>query len=132
MISENGNKVGKDSYYIHNRETGKLELHFDKSEYDAMTDEQRSEIKSAFLWGRRSGCWISRAKEPNLWRAERVAQSIGLGDGGEQGERLSKGRSSPEAHQRPTWRYCLLHAAQYQHQCRAGVYPSARQDVRGV
>lgn len=77
------------SYYIHNRETGKMELHFDKSEYDVLTDEQRSEIKSAFLWGRRSGCWISRAKEPNLWRAERVAQSIGLGDGGEQGERLS-------------------------------------------
>lgn len=77
------------SYYIHNRETGKMELHFDKTEYDALTDEQRSEIKSAFLWGRRSGCWISRAKEPNLWRAERVAQSIGLGDGGEQGERLS-------------------------------------------
>ena len=45
-----------DSYYIHNRETGKLELHFDKPEYDALTDEQRSEIKSAFLWGRRSGC----------------------------------------------------------------------------
>lgn len=78
-----------DSYYIHNRETGKLELHFDKSEYDALTDEQRSEVRSAFLWGRRSGCWISRAKEPHLLRAERVAQSIGLGDGGEQGERLS-------------------------------------------
>ena len=78
-----------DSYYIHNRETGKLELHFDKSEYDALTDEQRSEIKSAFLWGRRSGCWISRAKEPNLLRAEHVAKALGLEDGGEQGERLS-------------------------------------------
>lgn len=78
-----------DSYYIHNRETGKLELHFDKSEYDALTDEQHSEIKSAFLWGRRSGCWISRAKEPNLWRAEHVAKALGLEDGGEQGERLS-------------------------------------------
>lgn len=89
MISENGNKVAKDSYYIHNRETGKLELHFDKSEYDAMTDEQRSEIKSAFLWGRRSGCWISRAKEPNLWRAEYVAKTLSLEDGGAEGERLS-------------------------------------------
>ena len=78
-----------DSYYIHNRETGKLELHFDKPEYDALTDEQRSEIKSAFLWGRRSGCWISRAKEPNLWRAERVAKALGLEDGGAEGERLS-------------------------------------------
>lgn len=37
-----------DSYYIHNSETGKLELHFDKPEYDALTDEQRSEIKSTF------------------------------------------------------------------------------------
>lgn len=45
-----------DSYYIRNRETGKLELHFDKSDYDALTDAQRSEIKSNFLWGRRSGC----------------------------------------------------------------------------
>lgn len=78
-----------DSYYIHNRETGKLELHFDKSEYDALTDEQRSEIKSTFLWGRRSGCWISRAKEPNLWRAEYVAKTLSLEDGGAEGERLS-------------------------------------------
>ena len=78
-----------DSYYIHNRETGKLELHFDKPEYDALTDEQRSEIKSAFLWGRRSGCWISRAKEPNLWRAKQVAKALGLEDGGAKGERLS-------------------------------------------
>lgn len=78
-----------DSYYIHNRETGKLELHFDKSEYDALTDEQRSEIKSTFLWGRRSGCWISRAKEPNLWRAEHVAKTLSLEDGGAEGERLS-------------------------------------------
>lgn len=78
-----------DSYYIHNRETGKLELHFDKPEYDALTDEQRSGIKSTFLWGRRSGCWISRAKEPNLWRAEHVAKALGLEDGGTEGERLS-------------------------------------------
>ncbi len=78
-----------DSYFIRNRETGKLELHFDKSEYDALTDAQRSEIKSAFLWRRNSGCWISRCKEPNLWRAERVAKALGLEDGGAKGERLS-------------------------------------------
>lgn len=77
------------NYYIRNRETGKLELHFEKDTYTALSGIQRSEIKSAFLWGRKSGCWISRAKEPNLWRAERVAQSLGLEDGGETGERLS-------------------------------------------
>lgn len=78
-----------DSYYVVNRETGKLELHFDKAAYDALTDAQKSEIKSAFLWGRKSHCWISRAKQPNLWRAERIAQAVGLADAGKIGERLS-------------------------------------------
>ena len=76
-------------YFIRNRETGKLELHFDKADYDALTDAQKAEIKGAFLWGRRSGCWISRAKEPNLWRAERVAKSLGLADAGQTGEKLT-------------------------------------------
>lgn len=49
-----------ESYYVRNRETGKLELHFDKADYDGLTDDQKREIKGAFLWGRRSGCWISR------------------------------------------------------------------------
>lgn len=78
-----------DSYFIRNRETGKLELHFDKADYDDITDDQKREIKGAFLWGRRSGCWISRCKEPNLWRAEKIAKALGLADGGTTGERLS-------------------------------------------
>lgn len=78
-----------DSYFIRNRETGKLELHFDKADYDGLTDDQKREIKGAFLWGRRSGCWISRCKEPNLWSAEKIAKELGLADGGTTGERLS-------------------------------------------
>ena len=78
-----------DSYFIHNRGTGKLELHFDKADYDGLTDDQKREIKGAFLWGRRSGCWISRCKEPNLWRAEQIAKALGLADVGTTGERLS-------------------------------------------
>lgn len=78
-----------DSYFIRNRETGKLELHFDKADYDDLTDDQKREIKGAFLWGRRSGCWISRCKEPNLWSAEKIAKALGLADGGATGERLS-------------------------------------------
>lgn len=78
-----------DSYFVCNRETGKLELHFDKADYDDLTDDQKREIKGAFLWGRRSGCWISRCKEPNLWRAEKIAKALGLADGGTTGERLS-------------------------------------------
>lgn len=78
-----------ENYYISNRETCKLELHFNKADYDNLTDGQKREIKGAFLWGRRSGCWISRCKEPNLWRAEKVAKALGLADGGTTGERLS-------------------------------------------
>lgn len=77
------------NYYILNRETCKLELHFDKAEYDALSDAQKQSIKSAFLWGRRSGCWISRCKEPNLWSAEQVAKALGLANAGATGERLS-------------------------------------------
>lgn len=76
-------------YFIRNRETGKLELHFDKASYDELTDAQKQDVRSAFLWGRNSGCWISRCKEPNLWHAERVAKALGLSDAGYSGERLS-------------------------------------------
>lgn len=34
--------------YIHNLETNKIELHFDKSEYMGLSDEQKKEIKSNF------------------------------------------------------------------------------------
>lgn len=78
-----------ENYYIFNRETCKLELHFDKADYDALSDAQKQSIKSAFLWGRRSGCWISRSKEPNLWHAEKIAKALGLADAGKTGERLS-------------------------------------------
>ena len=48
--------------YIFNMETTKIELHFGKSEYAALTEEQKSDLKSAFLWRRTVGCWVSRAK----------------------------------------------------------------------
>lgn len=78
-----------DDYFIRNRETGKLELHFSKATYTALSEDAKKRIKSAFLWGRNSGCWISRCKEPNLWDAERVAKSLGLTDAGKTGERMS-------------------------------------------
>lgn len=77
------------NYFIINRETGKLELHFDKADYDALTITQKQTIKGSFVWGRKSGCWISRCKEPHLYHAKNVAESLGLVDGGKTGERLS-------------------------------------------
>ena len=75
--------------YNRNLETGKLEMYFDKSEYMALSAEQKSEIKSNFLFSRHSSAWISRAKFPNLSRAERIAESLGLTNEGSTGEKLT-------------------------------------------
>lgn len=76
------------SEYVMNRETGKIELHFDKEDYLALPEEIKKEIKSNFLFSRKIG-WVSRAKFPNLHRAEAVAKKLGLVDGGKVGEQLS-------------------------------------------
>ena len=75
--------------YIFNLETTKIELHFEKSEYAALTAEQKADLKSAFLWSRTGSCWVSRAKEPNLWRAKQIAAKLGFTEERRQGERLS-------------------------------------------
>lgn len=75
--------------YIFNLETTKVELHFKKPEYDALSAEQKQELKSNFLWSNRGKCWVSRAKEPNLSRAIRVAKSLGFTEEQREGERLT-------------------------------------------
>jgi Domain of unknown function (DUF3560). len=75
--------------YIFNLETTKIELHFDRAEYEALTDEQKSEIKSTFLWSNKGKCWVSRAKEPNLGRAKQVAEKLGFTEEKREGERLA-------------------------------------------
>ena len=77
------------NYYINNKETGKIELHFDKQDYLNLSDEQKSAIKSNFLFSRGKGAWISRCKYPHLYRPLKVAESLGLDNAGETGERLS-------------------------------------------
>lgn len=74
---------------IFNRETLKIELHFEKSEYQAMNEENRRALKSAYLWSNYSKCWVSRAKEPNLWNAKRTAEKLGFTEEVKQGERLT-------------------------------------------
>lgn len=77
------------NYYIENKETGKLELHFEKSAYMALNEDQKRDIKSNFLFSRYSGAWVSRCKFPNLYRAEQVAKSLNLENAGTTGEKLS-------------------------------------------
>lgn len=75
--------------YIFNLETTKIEIHFEKSEYNALTADQKADLKSAFLWNRTGGCWVSRAKEPNLWWAKKIAAKLGFTEEQREGERLS-------------------------------------------
>lgn len=77
------------NYYIFNKETQKLELHFQKKDYMALSEELKREIHSNFLFSSKSNAWVSRAKFPNLWRAESVAKKLGLADGGKVGETLT-------------------------------------------
>lgn len=74
---------------IFNRETLKIELHFDKADYFALSDSERAKVKSAFLWSNRGGCWVSRAKEPNLYEAKKIARDLGFGEIEKIGERLT-------------------------------------------
>lgn len=75
--------------YIFNLETGKIELHFEKSEYQALPEATKKELKSAFLFSGRTGAWVSRSKEPNLYRPKQVAAKLGFTQEQRQGERLS-------------------------------------------
>ena len=74
---------------IFNRETLKIELHFDKADYTALSDAERARVKSAFLWSKRGGCWVSRAKEPHLYEAKQIARDLGFGEVEKVGERLT-------------------------------------------
>ena len=38
-----------DKKYILNRETGKIELHFEKSEYEVLPEDQKRILRSNFL-----------------------------------------------------------------------------------
>ena len=74
--------------YILNKETQRIELHFTKAEYLELTDEQKHEIKSAFLYSRKAEAWVSRSIN-NHYNALRVANNLGFTDGGSIGTRLS-------------------------------------------
>lgn len=76
-------------YYQINRETQKLELVFGKEEYLALPDADKADIRSNFLFSRRSGGWVSRAKWPNTGRAEAVAKRLGAENRGKTGEVLT-------------------------------------------
>lgn len=75
--------------YIRNMETGKIELHFEKSEYISMPEAQKKQLKSNFLFSVKTSAWVSRCKEPNLYHAIQTAKALGFTEEERNGERLT-------------------------------------------
>ncbi len=74
--------------YINNLETGHIELHFEKSDYQSLTDAEKRELKGAYLWSRYASAWVSRSTKDH-YTAKRVAEKLGFAEEEKQGERLS-------------------------------------------
>jgi len=75
-------------YYVKNLESGKLEMYFDKSEYLALPQADKKEVKGYFLWSSFKTAWVSKAKGNGTY-AEQIAKRLGLEYKGEEGERLT-------------------------------------------
>ena len=74
--------------YIRNLETGKIELHFEKSDYLALSDELKKELKRSYLFSGTAKAWVSRSIN-NQWGAIETANKLGFTEEVKQGERLS-------------------------------------------
>ena len=83
MENQNSNRT-----YVLNKETSKIELHFSKEDYQSLSDEQKKQIKSAYLYSGTAKAWVSRSTN-NHYSAIRIAEQLGFTDGGSIGERLS-------------------------------------------
>lgn len=75
--------------FIFNLESTKIELHFQKDQYMNLSEEDKKMLKGAFLFSKKNSCWVSRAKEPNLYRPKEVAKKLGFTSEERQGERIS-------------------------------------------
>ena len=74
--------------FVLNKETQKIELSFEKSDYLSLTEAQKSKLKSNFLWSNSNKSWVSRSKN-NHYSAIATAKELDFADGGSINERLS-------------------------------------------
>jgi hypothetical protein len=74
--------------YIFNKETQKIELHFSKQEYQALPENLKSALKSAFLFSGKSQAWVSRSTNNHYWAIE-TAKKLGFTEQETVGERLT-------------------------------------------
>lgn len=82
------NQTATKKEYVLNLETSKIELHFDKEEYQALTPEEKQLLKRSYLFSGKQKSWVSRSKN-NHYSAINTAEKLGFSKGGKVGERLS-------------------------------------------
>jgi hypothetical protein len=74
--SEGGAVESKKNFWKIN-EDGKSELYFDYNTFKGLSDTDKKEIKSYYLWSRGKSAWVSKAVN-NSTRTERIAERTGL------------------------------------------------------
>ena len=74
--------------YIKNLSTGKIELHFTKAEYKALSIELQREIRRSYLFSPTADAWVSRAIH-NQYQAIETAKKLGFTEEEKTGERLT-------------------------------------------
>jgi len=74
--------------YINNLTSGKIELHFSKSDYLNMPEELKAELKRYFLFSGKLSAWVSRSVNNHYW-AVKTANKLGFDTEVKEGERLS-------------------------------------------
>jgi len=75
--------------YIINNETSRLELQFNKEEYQNLDGATKAEIKSIFLFSGKAKAWVSREKS-GYYRAIKFAEKMGFTSNGSIGVTLTK------------------------------------------
>ncbi len=76
-------------YFLRNLEDDKLEIHFSKPDYQAMTSEKKEFLKRSCLFSGRRSCWVSRGKLPSTGRIVSWLLANGFEDKGTEGSKLS-------------------------------------------
>ncbi|TDX00519.1 DUF3560 domain-containing protein [Dinghuibacter silviterrae] len=78
-----------DNYYVHNQETGKLNVYTTKAFYDGLADDQKKIFSRFCLWSRVQGCWISKGKAEGCYYLREQIKALGFVNKGEVGERIT-------------------------------------------
>lgn len=78
----------KERNYILNLETSKIELHFSKEDYQALSLDEKKMLKSSFLFSPKAQAWVSRSKN-NHYSAIATAEKLGFTSNGKTGKRLT-------------------------------------------